>query len=110
VVSAAPPAAFEDALPVGPSLEARLAEIRRRVQAALVYPPVARLREQGGEVIVSFEIGPDRRARGIRTRVSSGRASLDRAAERAVRRAGELPWVYGRIEVPVRFALVPSRR
>ena len=31
--------------------------------------------------------------------------SLDRAAERAVSDAAPLPWVYGEVTVPVRFAL-----
>jgi outer membrane biosynthesis protein TonB len=30
---------------------------------------------------------------------------LDRAALRVAARAGPLPWVYGTIEVPIRFAL-----
>ena len=36
---------------------------------------------------------------------SSGSATLDRAAERAVREAAPLPRMLGHVTVPVRFAL-----
>jgi protein TonB len=108
-VDSAPPAA-EDAWARGPSLESRLAEIRDRVQGALGYPPIARMRGISGETLVSFEIGADRRAAAVRTERSSGSALLDRAAERAARDAAPLPYVYGRVEVPVRFELaVPAQ-
>jgi protein TonB len=103
-VDAAPPPAV-DAYARGPSLEARLAEIRTRVQQALAYPPIARARGLRGETLVSFEIGADLRAAGVRTQRSSGFAVLDAAAEQAAREAAPLPFVYGRIEVPVRFEL-----
>lgn len=103
-VGSAPPG-FVDAIPEGPPLATRLAEIRRRVQAALIYPPIARERGEAGEVVVGFEVGADHRARRIRTAISSGRPSLDRAAERAVLAAAPLPYVYGRVQVPVRFEL-----
>lgn len=105
-VAASPPG-FVDAIPQGPSLASRLDDIRRRVQAALVYPPIARERGEAGQVVVGFEVGPDHRARHIRTAVSSGRPTLDRAAERAVAAAAPLPYVYGRVQVPVRFELEP---
>ncbi len=108
-VSARPPGPIapeaEDAFTPGPSLDARLAEIRRRVQAALEYPRLARAREIAGETWVEFEIGTGREARAIRTVRSSGSRLLDRAAERAVAAAGPLPPVYGRLQVPVRFDL-----
>jgi protein TonB len=91
--------------PPGPSVETRLAEIQRRVQAALVYPPAALRRGVAGETKVEFVLGADGHARDVRTRLSSGSDVLDRAAERAVREAGALPYVYGVLVVPVRFAL-----
>ena len=105
---AAPPPAAVDASAQGPSLAARLAEIRQRVQAALVYPPIARRRAVSGEAIVSFAIDAQQRAEGVRIERSSGYPTLDRAAEQAARAAAPLPWVYGRVEVPVRFEIVAS--
>lgn len=107
-VGAASPG-FIDAVPAGPSLDERLEEIRRRVQGALRYPPVARRRGQTGEVVVGFEVDSQRGAREIRTEQSSGIPLLDRAAERAVREAAPLPPVYGRVEVPIRFELDERR-
>ena len=98
-------ARVEDATPTGPGLDERLAEIRERIQRALVYPPLARLRDADGEATVRFEIGADGRAHDVRVVRSSGDARLDGAAERAVVRAGVLPRVYGPLEVPVRFEL-----
>lgn len=95
-----------DVAPSGPSVDARLAEIRRRIQAAVLYPKPARARGLEGVATVGFEI--DRGsglAHGIALVATSGHPSLDRAAEKSVVRAGELPWVYGRLEVPVRFSL-----
>ena len=100
---------FVDAVPLGPSVAERLAEIRRRIQAALVYPPLARLHRVDGEALVHFEIGRDGAAREVRVFGSSGKPSLDRAALRAVAAAAPLPWVYGRLEVPVRFELEEPR-
>ncbi len=99
-----------DGVPSTPSVDERLAEIRRRIQAAVVYPNAARTRRLQGVATVGFLI--DRvsgLAQEIRVVGSSGHASLDRAAERSVVRAGELPWVYGQLEVPVRFRLADAR-
>lgn len=99
-----------DAAPRGPSVDERLAEIRRRIQAAVVYPNAASARRLEGVAMVGFLI--DRQsglAQEIRVVGSSGHPSLDRAAERSVVRAGELPWVYGQLEVPVRFNLADAR-
>jgi TonB family protein len=103
-VAAAPPA-HEDAAPRGPGVDERLAEITRRVQNAIEYPPIAQSRGLAGETRVSFEIARDGRPLEIRTAESSGSTALDRAAERAVADAAPLPWVYGRITVPVEFAI-----
>jgi protein TonB len=71
----------------------------------LVYPPLARRRGTQGTTRLAFEIGADGRARGVAVAQSSGFALLDRAALRAVHEADQLPYVYGRLEVPVRFEL-----
>jgi protein TonB len=94
-----------DLVPEGPSAQERLAEIARRVQAAARYPELARLREAEGEALVAFEIDARGRPLDLRTERSSGHGALDRAALEAVERAAPLPWVFGRIEVPVAFAL-----
>lgn len=93
-----------DALPPGRSVEDRLDEIRRRIQDALVYPPLARSTGQEGVVRIRFEIDPGGRPQELQTS-PSGRWLLDRAAERAVRDAAPLPYVWGRLEVPVHFEL-----
>lgn len=95
----------EDAVPLGPSVEARLAEIQSRVARAVVYPPVARRRGWEGVARVRFAVERDGRAVDVRVARSSGHPALDRAAERGVDAAAPLPWVYGRVEVPVRFDL-----
>lgn len=99
-----------DATPRGPSVDERLAEIRRRIQAAVVYPSAARSRRLEGVATVGFLID---RTSGLAQEIhvvgSSGHPSLDRAAKRSVVRAGELPWVYGNLEVPVRFELADRR-
>jgi len=100
---------FVDAVPRRPSVAERLGEIRRRIQAALVYPPLARQQSVEGVALVRFEIGHDGEAREVRLFRTSGRPSLDRAATRAVAAAAPLPWVYGRLEVPVRFELEERR-
>jgi protein TonB len=98
-------ARLQDAQPSGPSVEERLEEIRRRLAAALAYPPIARRLELEGTTWLRFEIDRDGSAHGVEVARSSGHEVLDRAALRSVARAGPLPWVYGRVEVPIRFAL-----
>ena len=102
---AAPPAESVDLLPLAPSPEKRLEEIRRRVQAAVVYPPRARELGLEGTARIQFEIGADGLAHDVATVQSSGHALLDRAAERGAVDAGRLPQLYGRIRIPVRFEL-----
>ena len=106
----APPPFFEDALPPGPSLAERLEEIRNRVQEAVVYPPKARSRGITGVTRIRFEIAEDGHAEKIRTVATSGSILLDDAAEQGAADAGELPRVYGRVEVPIRFELLRKRR
>lgn len=95
----------EDARPGGPSVAERLEEIRRRLQAAVAYPPIARRLALEGTAWLRFEIDRDGAPRGEELARSSGHEILDRAALRALAAAGALPWLYGRIEVPVRFSL-----
>ncbi len=98
-----------DLAPTGPSVDSRLAEIRRRIQAALEYPPLARWQDLQGDALVRFEIGAEGRARDVRVVRSSGEPLLDAAAARAVLAAGVLPRVYGPLEVPVSFELATRR-
>jgi protein TonB len=98
-----------DARPTMPSVAERLTIIRERIQSALEYPPLARLRESGGDALVRFEIDHTGVARGIQVVRSSGYPLLDASAVRAVENANPLPWVYGPLEVPVRFELAASR-
>ena len=105
---AAHSASSDDVVPQGPSLDERLTAIQRRIQAVLVYPPVARRRRTEGTALLAFEIGADGRARRVAVANSSGFAALDRAALRAVRAVDQLPYVYGRLEIPVRFELMAS--
>jgi TonB family protein len=102
-----PPAV--DLAPGGPSVEERLAEIRRRIEAALEYPPLARWQDREGAVLVRFEIDANGHAREVRVVRSSGEPLLDAAAARAVVAAGVLPRVYGPLEVPVSFELATRR-
>lgn len=104
-VSARPQAPIEDASLRGPSLSQRLAEIRQRIQRAKTYPSIARKRGIEGQTSVAFEIDRAGTPHDIVTVQSSGHGALDRAALQAVERAGVLPWVYGRVTVPVLFTL-----
>jgi len=101
----APAAVARDAIPAGPTVAQRLAQIHERVQAAARYPEIARSRNVEGDATVAFAID----ARGVPIEIAvaatSGSGALDRAAVRAVEDAAPLPWVSGRIEVPIRFAL-----
>ncbi len=94
-----------DALPPTPSVESRLIQIRDRVQAAVVYPPRARSKGHEGESVVSFEIDPQGNPIDVEVNHSSGYRGLDRAARDAVNDSKPLPWVFGRVQLPVRFAL-----
>ena len=107
-VSAAP-VHFVDATPVGPSLSKRLGVIRQRIQDAIEYPALARMQRVMGETLVRFDIDNQGTPQAVAVHRSSGAPSLDRAAQRAVTSAAPLPWVYGRLEVPVRFALEERR-
>ena len=101
---------FVDAVPQGPSVAARLAEIRRRIQAALVYPPLARMQRIEGEALVRFAIEHDGTARDVVVHRSSGRPSLDRAATLAVTAAAELPSSTTRTRSPIASGRPTARR
>ncbi len=103
---AAAPAPHSDAAPPAPSIEERLAEIARRVQSATRYPAIARARGVSGETLVAFEIDARGAPQAPRIVETSGNGALDRAALRAIENAAPLPFVYGAIEVPVRFTLL----
>ncbi len=101
-----------DAMPSGPSALARIEEIRRRVQEAVVYPKEARRRGIEGTARIQFLVGADGRATEVSTVESSGSALLDAAAERGAREAAPLPYVFGRLRIPVVFQVTsvgPSR-
>ena len=99
----------DDAMPRGPSVAGRLAIIREKIQAALEYPPLARLLDSDGDALVRFEIDRSGTAQNIRVVQSSGHDRLDTSAVRAVETASPLPWVYGPLEVPVHFELTAPR-
>ncbi len=91
--------------PQGPTARERVAEIHRRIQQVVVYPDRARRNGITGVSRVRFEVGREGRARNVELADSSGFGLLDRAARAAVMQVRGLPWVYGRLEVPVRFSL-----
>jgi protein TonB len=99
----------DDAMPRGPSVASRLAIIREKIQNALEYPPLARLRDSDGDALVRFEIDRSGSAQNVRLVRSSGHDRLDTSAVRAVATASPLPWVYGPLEVPVHFELTAPR-
>jgi TonB family protein len=113
-VAAAPPhertgKLIVDAIAHGPSVDARLEEIRRRIEQNLSYPPLARLHDASGAAVVEFEVTEQGRTQGVRLAQSSGVALLDNAAQRAVATVTELPVVHGRLSIPIRFELTRIR-
>ncbi len=98
-----------DAIAHGPSVDARLEEIRRRIENNLAYPPLARWHDVTGAAVVEFEVTDEGRTQGVRLAQSSGAALLDNAAERAVATVTGLPVVHGRLSIPIRFELTGSR-
>jgi TonB family protein len=99
----------DDAMPQGPSVADRLAIIREKIQNALEYPQLARLHDSDGDALVRFEIDRSGSAQNVRVVRSSGYDLLDTSALHAVETANPLPWVYGPLEVPVRFELTAPR-
>lgn len=97
-----------DGIPAGPSVAERAAEIARRVQGAVVYPELARRRGIEGTTLLRFRVSGTGRAIDLETADSSGSNLLDEAAEQGARIVRDLPAIYGRVEVPIRFALDES--
>lgn len=96
-----------DAMPAAPSAMERIAEIRQRVQEAVVYPPQARRRGIEGTTRIEFVVDAQGQASVISTVESSGSALLDAAAEQGARDAAPLPYVFGRLRIPVVFEITP---
>jgi TonB family protein len=94
-----------DAIAHGPSVDARLEEIRRRIERNLAYPSLARWHDITGAAVVEFEVTDEGRTRGVRLAQSSGATLLDNAAERAVTTVTKLPVVHGRLSIPIHFEL-----
>lgn len=94
-----------DAMPMGPSPQERIDEIRRKVQKALVYPPQARRRGISGTSRIQFAIDAEGQPIGVTTIQSSGSRLLDRAAVQSARDAAPLPFLYGTLRIPVVFDL-----
>lgn len=94
-----------DLVPLPPSAEERIEQIRQRVQDAVVYPRAARERGIEGTSRIQFRVDAAGRAAEVVTVDSSGSALLDRAAEQAARDARALPAIFGFVRIPVRFAL-----
>jgi TonB family protein len=85
-------------------------ELRRRVQAALVYPSRARLRRLAGTVEVDLEIQPSGEITRVSVAVSSSHLVLDDAAVDTVRGLGRVSFPPSirprvlRVRLPVEFA------
>jgi protein TonB len=94
-----------DLVAAPPTPEARLEQIRERVQAAVVYPPAARERGIQGVARIQFRVDPAGRAADVVTVESSGSRLLDSAAQEAARDARALPQLFGWVRIPVRFEL-----
>jgi len=99
---------FVDALPTLPPVQERIREITQRIQEAVVYPPRARERGITGVSRIQLRVGHDGRAADVQLLESSGSTLLDRAATQGARDARQLPFVYGRLLVPIRFELKRS--
>lgn len=65
--------------------------IRDRINAALVYPAIARKMGWSGRVMVSFVLQTDGGVRDVRVREGCGHEVLDRSAVEAVRRCAPYP-------------------
>ena len=81
--------------------------IKKRIRQHLVYSPQAKRMGIQGTVTVSFAIEKDGRARDIAVSKTSGHASLDESAMKAVRNASPFPPPpdTARIAIPISFSL-----
>lgn len=102
--TAVTPAAAE---PAADRMDAYLALVRAQIERHKTYPAFARQLRQQGTVTVRVVIAPDGRLRSAAILVSSGFASLDRAALAAVRSTGRFaaPAEHTRAEVAVDIPL-----
>jgi protein TonB len=80
-------------------------EISAAIEAALIYPPLARKRRIEGTVVARFLVAPGGKPSEIVVTRSSGHDSLDRATLKAIERASPYPAHVRQVEVPVRFRL-----
>jgi protein TonB len=91
--------------------DALYAELRRRLEQALIYPPAARRRRLTGVVEVELEIQPSGAITRVALAASSSHRILDDAALDTVRALDRVPFPPGirprtlRVRLPVEFAL-----
>jgi periplasmic protein TonB len=91
--------------------DALYAELRRRLEQALIYPPAARRRRLTGVVEVELEIEPSGAITRVALAASSSHRILDDAALDTVRGLDRVPFPPGirprtlRVRLPVEFAI-----
>jgi TonB family protein len=81
-------------------------EIRRAIERAVTYPPLARKRRITGTVVAVFYINDEGMPVDIKVLRGSGHGVLDNETVKIIRRASPFPPLGGRVEVPVRFRLI----
>ncbi len=79
--------------------------IRRSIEKALIYPPIAQKRRLEGTTVVSFAINVHGFPDAPHILQSSGFSILDNAAQETIRKAAPFPVLAGEIEVPITFRL-----
>ncbi len=88
-----------------PDTASVLEQIRAKLQASLVYPPMARIQGIEGTVQLRFSVGSDGKPTGVQVVKSSGFDVLDDAALATLEKAAPLPQVAVKIKVPVVYDL-----
>jgi protein TonB len=84
-----------------------LTDVKRRIDARKVYPPIAVRNGWEGRVLVEMHLEVDGRLAEVRLLQRSGYAVLDEATITAVRRASPFPPIARVLTVPVEYRLVP---
>ena len=79
--------------------------IRDSIEKARIYPPLARKKGIQGKVILEFSIRPDGEIDEIRIVKGSGFEILDSMSIETIKRSAPLPYVSGRIEIPMIYRL-----